>query len=183
MADEPKTETTPTPAEGGKVVFDSQEAFNDVIEARLARERKKFADYEDIRKKAETLEAEIAKRKEAELTEIEKIKKERDELQLELESVKPYQEKWEGYEKQMDEKIEKEAEGIDEVQRTILDSISDRQRKLDYLSQVKGPKNAPHPGKGVKPGTITLESIKEKRENGDPTWKDDYSKYREQNRH
>jgi len=181
MADEPKTETTVT-AEAGKVVFDTQEQFNDVIEARLARERKKYADYEDLRKKADTLEAEIAKRKEAELTEVEKIKKERDELQLELETIKPYQEKWEGYEKQMDEKIEKEAEGIDETQRTILDSISDRQRKMDYLSQVKGPKNAPTSRKGVTPGSITLESIKEKRENGDPSWKKDYELYREKGR-
>lgn len=86
MADE-----NPTPGAGGgepgkepqKLAL-SQDELNELIEARLARERKKFADYDALKAERETLLAEKKTRDEADLTEAQKLSSRMSELEKAL---------------------------------------------------------------------------------------------------
>lgn len=89
---EDTVETPETKSEEPKTF--TQEELDKILAERIARERKKldkFADYDDVKKKAEELERQEKERSEAELSEVEKLQKRLDELQLqatEAESAK-----------------------------------------------------------------------------------------------
>lgn len=84
------TEQTSTPAEPTKTF--TQAEIDAMIQARIARERDKYADYDDLKAKAEAFEAEKRQREEAEMTEAEKARKEADELKAQLESLQQQRE-------------------------------------------------------------------------------------------
>lgn len=84
------TEPTSTPTEPTKTF--TQAEIDAMIQARIARERDKYADYDDLKAKAEAFEAEKRQREEAEMTEAEKARKEADELKAQLESLQQQRE-------------------------------------------------------------------------------------------
>lgn len=65
---------------GGQIVFESQEAVDQMIESRLARERKRFADYDDLKAKAAQFDALQAEG----LSESDKLRQELERVQGEL---------------------------------------------------------------------------------------------------
>jgi len=184
MADEPtKTVQETEPTKSGKVVFESQEDFNAVIEQRLARDRKKFSDYEELKKKAETLEAELDKRKTAELTDLEKIKTELAKTNSELENLKGKASKYDEILAQVTKEVETESQGLSEEQLKVVNYILDPHAKLSAIKQFKSLKPAPAIKKGGKDGEeFTAEEIQEMKKNGDPKWKEAWKKYRTVNK-
>lgn len=77
-------EETASAGENKQVVFDSQNDVDAMIEARLDRERKKFADYDDLKAKAEQFD-----RLQADgLSETDKLKAQLEAIQAERETFK-----------------------------------------------------------------------------------------------
>ena len=74
MSDETKTEITDKTGGDTAEPKLSQADVDRIVAQRLERERSKYHDYDELRKKAETLEAEMKKRTEAEMTELERAK-------------------------------------------------------------------------------------------------------------
>lgn len=70
----------------------TQAEIDAIVQARIARERDKYKDYEDLKAKAEAYEEEKRQREEAEMTEAEKARKEAERLKAELESLRKQQE-------------------------------------------------------------------------------------------
>ena len=70
----------------------TQAEIDAIVQARIARERDKYKDYEDLKAKAEAYEEEKRQREEAEMTEVEKARKEAECLKAELESLRKQQE-------------------------------------------------------------------------------------------
>lgn len=70
----------------------TQAEIDAIVQARIARERDKYKDYEDLKAKAEAYEEEKRQREEAEMTEVEKARKEAERLKAELESLRKQQE-------------------------------------------------------------------------------------------
>lgn len=84
------SDDTPTPdgtePDGGKADFEaitSQEDFDKRIQARLARERSKFADYDDVKAKA----AEFDKSQEASKTEVQKATERAEKAEADLAAI------------------------------------------------------------------------------------------------
>jgi hypothetical protein len=109
MADEPKTTETP---EGGKVVFDSQADLDAIIERRLAREKAKYADYDQTKETLDKLLQEKKQRDEKDLSEQEKLKSELEGLKAEKEELKAYKVKIEEIEKKTMESVAKKIEEL-----------------------------------------------------------------------
>lgn len=147
MADEPKTggETAEPKNSGnnsGKVVFDSQEEVDGMVQRRIAQERRK---YEEQLRDHETNTAELAKlreaerkRKEEELDEIDKYKSKITEHESEIESLKPYRERWETYEAGLKEKIEHEIESFSDEDRELVLSVP-LEKQMSMIHKLKPP--------------------------------------------
>jgi hypothetical protein len=178
MADEPKTvETTETQTQEKYV---PQSEVDRIISQRLAREQQKYSDYEDIKKKAETLEAEKKQREEAELTAAEKLQKEVEALnkslkdtQLERDQFKEFKTNFEIAEQA---KVDEAVKDLSESQRAVIDKLplTDKMAAINEFRQIK--LNSGDWGRRAREGEITIESIEEKKKKGDRTWRDDYAK-------
>ena len=143
MSDETKTEVATPAAEetGGKVVFDSQEDFNAVIERRIAKERKKYEDYESVQAELQKLREAEEKRKQAELSQVEKIQKELEEKSktlAELEKDREWRLAWEEKEAA---RIEVAMDGLTDQQKEIVTELP-LERRMDAVNQFK-PANNP----------------------------------------
>ncbi|WP_060210510.1 hypothetical protein [Sporosarcina koreensis] len=91
-------DSTPDPVEPQKAI--SQAELNEIIEKRLARERAKFADYDDLKAKAEAFEEEKARIEREKLSEAERLQadlaaeqKAKEELAAQLTSMQEQAEK------------------------------------------------------------------------------------------
>jgi DNA repair exonuclease SbcCD ATPase subunit len=138
MTDEHKTDnpvTAPEEKEQESKVL-TQDEVNRIIAERLERERKKYADYEDLRKKAETLEAEKRQREEKELLEQKKYEELLKQREEELQRLKSVAEKYEQWQKQEQERIEKEMESLTETQKAIVNALPLEQR-LQAINEFK----------------------------------------------
>jgi len=183
MADEPKTvEPGTEPVKPEEKTF-TQSQLDAIIKDRLARATKEYSDYEDIKKKAETLEAERKKREEAELTENEKLKKDleeaqrkADEIALEKEQLSKFKTDWEERET---EKVNKAMEDLSEDVKGEINSLP-LEKRMFFINQLKGTK--PSNGEwGKKPregDEITIDSIMAKKARGDQSWRADFEKYK-----
>lgn len=80
-----------TPPEGGKTF--TQEQIDDIVEKRLAREREKFADYDDLKKQVAALADEKKKLEEAGKSDTEKVTEQLTALQKQLEEEKQARER------------------------------------------------------------------------------------------
>lgn len=76
---EPEPEPTPADPPAPKKLELTQDEFDAKIEERLARERKKYADYDDLKSERDRLKSEEDARKAAAMTEQERLQAERDE--------------------------------------------------------------------------------------------------------
>ena len=131
MAEEPKVETT-TPEveeEGGQVVFKSQEDLDAVIQRRIAKERAKYHDYDTIRAEVAKLREAEQKRKEAELSEVEKRESKIQELTLEVDSLKPFKEWRENWEAKETEAIGIEMEPLTDTQKALVNDLPLEKRR------------------------------------------------------
>ena len=181
MADELETVKTTETQTQEKMV--PQAEVDRIMSQRLAREKEKFSDYEDIKKKAETLEAEKKQREEAELTENEKLKKDleeaqrkADEIALEKEQLSKFKTDWEERET---EKVNKAMEDLSEDVKEEINSLP-LEKRMFFINQLKGTK--PSNGEwGKKPregDEITIDSIMAKKARGDQSWRADFEKYK-----
>jgi hypothetical protein len=92
--EQPEVNDKPTAEEPAKETEQSktftQEELDKILADRIARERKKldkYADYDDVKKKAEELERLEKERKEAEMSEVEKLQERLEELQKQAEEA------------------------------------------------------------------------------------------------
>jgi hypothetical protein len=130
MAEEPKTVAEPTePEDGGQVVFKSQEDLDAVIQRRIAKERAKYQDYDAIRAEIVKLRDAEQKRKEAELSEVEKREQKIQELTLEVDSLKPHKEWHETWETKETEAIEEEMKELTDSQKALVTSLPLEKRR------------------------------------------------------
>ena len=162
MADEPKPDTPKPlePKDSGKVVFDSQEDFDAVIERRLAKERKKYEDYDTLQSELVKLREEERKRKEAELGEIDKLKAQIKEKEEAITELNPFKEKWTAHEDELTLKVDKAIESFsDEDKELILALPLDKRMAMveKLRPQDKGNVNI---NKGLKiPGIMTTQDL------------------------
>ena len=142
MADELKTDD-PTLDQKPEEKLLSQSEVDRIVSQRLAREKERFSDYEELKKKAETLEAKIKEREEAELTELQKLQKERDDLKAQFETTTEelgkYKSTVEEIEEQTRAKVAEASEGLTDAQKTIIESLP-LNKQLDAISQFKSVK-------------------------------------------
>ena len=119
MADEPKADS---PTEG-QVIFKTQDDFNKVIQERLDRQKsslakefeQKYVGVDELKSELEKLREAERKRKEADMTEIQKIQlkyeedqknwhKEKSTLEQTVNDLKPHKERWESFIKDQEDK-------------------------------------------------------------------------------
>lgn len=157
MADEPKTETTETSqVKEGKVVFESQADFDAVVERRLARERQKFADYDETKVKLEKLTQEQKEREERELTEAERLKKQNEEINKKLEEIiserdtyKQFKTDWEDRE---NAEIEDLSKSLTDKQKDIISKLPLHERRSAISEFAATKPNPGHWGKQTETG-------------------------------
>ena len=162
--DPKQADLTPDPKLEAKTF--TQDDVDRIVKDRLARETSKFSDYEDLKKKADTLEAEKKKREEEELTENERLKKqleEKDGIITELNSHKEWRANWETKEA---ESIEKEMDGLTDEQKELVNSLPLEKRRiavLQFKSSLgkKAPGDMKGDGKRKIDGVPTLEELDE----------------------
>ena len=159
----------------------TQEDVNRLLADQKRKTRDQFGDYDDIKKKLETLTAQEEERKQAEMTELEKAQARIQELTGQVDSLTPFKLEAEAREKAAAEKVEELAKSLTDEQKLILNEIGSGEGKLRYIEQINSAA-ASKPGlpSGGKPNVngITQESVMEKRMKGDPSWRDDYAKLR-----
>lgn len=83
---------TPTPTPDGGKTF-TQEQIDDIVEKRLAREREKYADYDDLKSQVATLVAEKKKLEDEGKSDSDKVSEQLAALQKQLEDEKSAREK------------------------------------------------------------------------------------------
>lgn len=190
MADEHKTEQTgntgqQTDTANGQVF--TQDEVNRIVSERLARERAKFVDYDEVKKTAETLAAEKKQREEKELVEQNKWKELVEQREKELEALKPKAERYDAWQTAEAQRIEKELEGLSDTQKTIVNALPLEQR-MAAISEFKASTDTRRPGvpahKGGKGsnGAPTIEDVEEAAKtygHGSATWREVYGKYRQ----
>ena len=183
MADEPKTDVlTPEPKQVDKTFTQSE--LDTIIKDRLARETSKFSDYEDVKKKAETLAAKIKEREDAELSEIDKVKKQHEETLVQLDIHKKDTEWRISWETKEAEAIEKDMEDLTDNQKTIVNGLPLESRRL-AVSEFKASSASPNPDstKGVHikqfgiPTLPEVTALRDKYGAASKEYRDAYRKY------
>jgi hypothetical protein len=140
MADEPKPVVTEPKS------F-TQEDLDRVVAQRLTREREKYADYDEVKKRAETLEAEEKKRKEAELSENGKLKILLDEKEsqiLELSKHKKWRDEWNTAQ---GEKINEAIKDFSEEDKDLVLSLP-LEKRMAMVQKLSGAQNITGPNTG-----------------------------------
>ena len=181
MADEQKTEVTETSTQ--EKTF-TQAEVDRLISQRLEREKSKFTDYDEVKKKAETLEAKIKEREEAEMSELEKIKKQSDDYKKEIEQLSVHKEWRTNWEEQEKESINALMEDFEEDTKEIINALPLEKRRT-AIAKFKASSSNPNPSteKGIKKksGDIpTLEEVQALRKEkgvGHPDYRKAYQVY------
>ena len=148
MAEEQNTETTQTEEiKSGKVVFNSQEDFDAVISRRIAKEREKFKDYEDLKSELDKVRQEKKEREEKELTESEKLKQQLEEKESKIAELTLHKDWHDNWERQETEKIEKAMEGLAEEDIELVNSVP-LEKRMKMIEKLKVPDSRPGPQTG-----------------------------------
>jgi len=183
MADEQKPETTASAGADTAEAKLTQADVDRIVAQRLERERAKYSDYDELRKKAETLEAENKKRAEAEMSELQKLQaalSEKDKTLAELQQDREWRQKWEERES---EAILSEMESLTAGQQSIINALPLDQRRAAIREFQSSVPRGPHSGKGGKiDGVPTLEELDEIRDKygpGSQRWREAYKKYKD----
>ncbi len=148
-----------------------------------AARREAEAKLKAAQERLDALEAEKKKRELEEMTELEKIQAERDELNKKLEGtseeLEGYKVKVEAHETAVREKVDKETEGLTDNQKEIV-SLLPLDKQLDAIAEYKAAVKKPGSwGKGSGPdGVLSIEEINQMRAAGDKRWTDEYRKYK-----
>lgn len=161
MSDETKKpETTAEP--DGKTFTQSQ--LEEIIGERLARERKKYSDYDELKAQLEAKQKEEEERKKAEMTEIERLKAEKEELAKKYEMTEKekaeYQKKIDAIRAKTEEKVNSQLEGLTESQKKIVTKLPLEDR-LDAIAEFKATKKPGEWGKGTA-GESSANSFKDR---------------------
>jgi len=161
MSDETKTEVT-EPSNQEKMIPQSE--VDRIISQRLARDKDKYSDYDDIKSQLETLQAEKKEREEAALSASEKLQKSLDEVNLTLSNVKKERDEAkkfkEDFEAELQVKIDIEKEGLSDSQKSIIEGLP-LLKQMDAINEFKNIKLPPGEwGKGGRDKT-TASSAKE----------------------
>lgn len=121
MSDETQTETTQTSeTKEGAVVFQSQADFDAVIQRRLAKEKEKFADYDNLKGTVEKLQQEKEEREQAEMSELDKARAALEDAKGQVEQLGEYKTKVEQFETSLREQNLKAMEGWPEEDQELV---------------------------------------------------------------
>lgn len=124
MAEEQTTETTQTEeTKSGQVIFNSQEDFDAVITRRIAKEREKFSDYDDVKSELEKVRQAEKERVEKELTDSEKLKKELEEKESQIADLSVHKDWHEEWERRETEKIEKAMDEFSDDDKDLVNAL------------------------------------------------------------
>jgi DNA repair exonuclease SbcCD ATPase subunit len=137
MADEPKPVAEPTePKDSGKIVFDTQEDFDAVIQRRVAKVQSKYQDYDTIQAELVKLREAEQKRKEAELTELDKYKKQIEAKDARIAELEPHLEWRKSWEEKEAERAESAMDGLTDKQKDIVRKLPLEER-MDAINEFK----------------------------------------------
>lgn len=132
----------------------------DLDSAAASARRDADAKYKEANDRLVAFEAKEKERLDAELTEVELLKKQIGEYDENLKAISTekdgYKAKIEEAEKQMAEKVEKEKEGLTDKQKTLVDDLP-LSKRLDGITQFK--QSTPKPGDWGKGGPTTTGSL------------------------
>lgn len=155
MSDETnKTDAQTAEPKGGEVIFKTQADFDAVIQGRLAKEKAKYADYDQTKETLATLQAEIEERKKAEMSELEKAQAELSEWKAKAseyeKSVKQFKTEQEARDAKETEKVEAAMSELTDTQKGIVNALPlyDRMSAIDEFKQVNKPGGMQGAGKG-----------------------------------
>ena len=163
MADELKPdETTQTQTE--EKTF-TQTQLDAIIKDRVARESKKFEDYDTVKSEMDKLIHEKKEREEAELSETERLKKELEEkngLLTDYESkVKTFEDKETERRTALETKVEAAMEELDDTQKALVEKMPLDER-LNLIEQLQTAKVEPGQWpKGTKTATPDMTHVQE----------------------
>jgi len=128
----------------------TQEDVNKFVAERAARVKAQYADYDEVKKQAETLAAEKKKREDSELSELEKVNKELERIRAENAELAKDKQWRSDYEKREAERIEVLMKDLDEVQKDIVQSLPLEKRAIAIEQYTKSTPGSPEGGKGGK---------------------------------
>lgn len=136
-ADEQKTETTQTEeTKSGKVVFETQEDFDSVIQNRLAKERSKYSDYEQTKAELEKLRQTQKEREEAEMSELQKAQKALEDTQNQVLELEQFRTKWAAHEEELGNQVEKASADLSEEQKELVSAVP-LDKRMALINQLK----------------------------------------------
>lgn len=161
----------------------SQSELNAIIQDRLKRATEKYADYDSLKSQVEQLAADKKKLEEAELSELEKAQSKVKELEDKFSVIKA---EAEAYKSQVTEWELEQSAAVEDAMKEFSDEDKALVNELPLgkrMKLVEKMKAAPKPGpgswgKGPNSENLTLKAIMDKKEKGDPSWAEDYRKYR-----
>ncbi len=134
----------------------------DVDSAAASARRDADAKFKEVNERLIAFEAKEKERLDAELTEVELLKKQIGEHGENLKAISTerdgYKTQIEEAEKQMAEKVEKEKEGLTDKQKTLIDDLP-LSKRLDGITQFKQSTPLPKPGDWGKGGPMTTASL------------------------
>lgn len=160
----------------------SQSELNAIIQDRVKRESQKYADYEDVKKQLESLQAKQKEREEAELSEVEKAVAKAKSLESKLAEVNAEAEKYKSqvseWELEQSAAVEEAMKDLTDEQKEIVNELP-LSRRMKAVNTFKASKPSPGSwGKGLNPEHLTLKAIMDKKSKGDPSWIKDYQNFR-----
>lgn len=135
-------ENAPIPGESGKSGESQAPAITqaELDKVAAAARREAEAKLKETQERLAALEAEKKKREEAEMTELEKLKKEREELAQTLEEreskLKSYEEKLTAHEQAIQDRVEKQLEGLTDAQKSLIELLP-LEKRLDAIAEFK----------------------------------------------
>ena len=126
--------TVPEKPTGADMLSFTQEQFDAIIKDRLARERNKYKDYDELRQKA----AEYDKKKRAEMDEIERLRADLELIQKERDSAKAFQEAFTAT-------LQRRIEQIPESERKRIPEFDDPRKTMAWLDNNRDLFERPRP--------------------------------------
>lgn len=143
MSDETKTENSQEETKTAEVTF-TQEDVDKIVQDRLAREKSRYKDYDEIKRQLGTLLSEKKEREEAELSESQRLARDIEKLKAEkkeLEAHKLWRESWEAQET---EKINNAMEGFEDEDKELVNSLP-LDKRISMINKLKSAKTQGSP--------------------------------------